>query len=60
LSTNIYDELDRIHQNIYDVSTNVSNLDHLIDFTIYDNQEDDNSDDNTGNNTNNNEEENNG
>lgn len=56
LSTYIYGELDKIHQNINNVSTNLSNLDHLIDFTIYDNQEDTNSD----NNTNNNDEENNG
>jgi hypothetical protein len=51
LSTNIYDELDRIHQNIYDVSTNVSNLDHLIDFTIYDDpveNEEDNPEENEG------------
>ena len=60
LSTYIYGELDKIHQNINNVSTNLSNLDHLIDFTIYDNQEDANSDNNTGNNTNNNDEENNG
>ena len=56
LSTYIYGELDKIHQNINNVSANLSNLDHLIDFTIYDNQEDANS----GNNTNNNDEENNG
>lgn len=58
LSTYIYGELDKIHQNIDKVSTNLSNLDHLIDFTIYDNQEDVNSDNNTDNNTNNNEENN--
>lgn len=56
LSTYIYGELDKIHQNINNVSANLSNLDHLIDFTIYDNQEDANS----GDNTNNNDEENNG
>lgn len=56
LSTYIYGELDKIHQNINNVSANLSNLDHLIDFTIYDNQEDVNS----GDNTNNNDEENNG
>lgn len=60
LSTYIYGELGKIHQNINNVSANLSNLDHLIDFTIYDNQEDANSDNNTGNNTNNNDEENNG